>query len=111
MAKILVLSGPNLNLPGTREPHIYGHETLAGINQGLAERAQAAGRELVWFQSNAEHELTGRIDQAREDPPFRHHPYLSDLAIGVICGFGSASCGLALEATIQRLRAPAAASV
>ena len=61
MAKILVLHGPNLNLLGAREPQIYGRETLAGINQSLAERAQAAGHELLWFQSNAEHELVGRV--------------------------------------------------
>lgn len=67
MAKILVLHGPNLNLLGAREPAIYGRETLADINQRLAERAQAAGHELVWFQSNAEHELIGRIHQARDD--------------------------------------------
>lgn len=67
MAKILVLHGPNLNLLGAREPQIYGRETLAAINESLAERAQAAGHELVWFQSNAEHELIGRIHQARDD--------------------------------------------
>lgn len=67
MAKILVLHGPNLNLLGAREPQIYGRETLAAINDSLAERAQAAGHELVWFQSNAEHELIGRIHQARDD--------------------------------------------
>ena len=67
MAKILVLHGPNLNLLGSREPQIYGRETLAGINQSLAERAQAAGHELLWFQSNAEHELVGRVHQARDD--------------------------------------------
>jgi len=41
---------------------------------------------------------------ARE--PFRHHSYLSDLALGVVCGFGSASYALALEAAMQRLQAP-----
>lgn len=67
MAKILVLHGPNLNLLGVREPQVYGHDTLADINQRLAERAHAAGHELVWFQSNAEHELIGRIHQGRDD--------------------------------------------
>ena len=151
MAKILVLHGPNLNLLGTREPQIYGHEALVEINQRLADRAQDAGHELVWFQSNAEHELIGRIQQARDEQialilcnagafthtsialrdafaavaipfievhlsnvfarePFRHHSYLSDLALGVICGFGSASYGLALEAAVQRLRTAAPAS-
>ncbi len=67
MAKILALHGPNLNLLGVREPDIYGHETLADINAALAEQAQAAGHELSWYQSNAEHELIGRIHQARDD--------------------------------------------
>ena len=67
MAKILVLHGPNLNLLGAREPEIYGHLTLVDINNQLAAQAQAAGHELVWFQSNAEHELVGRIQQTRDD--------------------------------------------
>lgn len=67
MAKILVLHGPNLNLLGAREPEIYGRATLADINAALAARAQAAGHELAWFQSNAEHELIGRIHQARDE--------------------------------------------
>ena len=67
MAKILALHGPNLNLLGVREPDIYGRETLADINAALAEQAQAAGHELGWYQSNAEHELIGRIKQARDD--------------------------------------------
>ncbi len=67
MAKILALHGPNLNLLGTREPDIYGHETLADINAALTARAEAAGHELAWFQSNAEHELIARLQQARDD--------------------------------------------
>ncbi|WP_426661417.1 type II 3-dehydroquinate dehydratase [Rhodanobacter aciditrophus] len=65
MAKILVLHGPNLNLLGTREPAIYGHDTLADINGRLAAQAKAAGHQLDCFQSNAEHELVGRVQQAR----------------------------------------------
>ena len=144
MAKLLVLHGPNLNLLGVREPDIYGRETLADINNRLAQRAQAAGHELDWYQSNAEHELIGRIHQARDEQiayilinpgafthtsvalrdalaavaipfielhmsnvharePFRHHSYLSDLAVGVICGFGSDSYRLALDAAIAKL--------
>ena len=67
MAKILVLHGPNLNLLGAREPDIYGHATLADINAALAARAREAGHELAWYQSNAEHELIGRIHQARDE--------------------------------------------
>lgn len=144
MAKLLVLHGPNLNLLGVREPDIYGRETLADINNQLAQRAQGAGHELAWYQSNAEHELIGRIHQARDEQvdcilinpgafthtsvalrdaltavgipfielhmsnvharePFRRHSYLSDVAVGVICGFGSASYRLALEAALAKL--------
>lgn len=67
MGKLLVLHGPNLNLLGTREPDIYGRETLADINAALASRAEAAGHELAWFQSNAEHELVARVHQAHDE--------------------------------------------
>ena len=67
MAKILVLHGPNLNLLGEREPGIYGHATLADIDQALAARAQAAGLALESFQSNAEHVLVDRVQAARRD--------------------------------------------
>ena len=67
MAKLLVLHGPNLNLLGVREPDVYGRETLADINTRLAQLAQKAGHELAWYQSNAEHELIGRIHQARDE--------------------------------------------
>jgi len=67
VARILVLHGPNLNLLGVREPSVYGHETLADINASLQVRAQRAGHDLGWFQSNAEHELIGRIHQARDE--------------------------------------------
>jgi 3-dehydroquinate dehydratase II len=67
VAKILVLHGPNLNLLGTREPEIYGHDTLATIEARLAQVASAAGHEIAGFQSNAEHALIDRLHQARED--------------------------------------------
>lgn len=65
MAKLLVLHGPNLNLLGTREPGVYGHTTLAQIDQALL--AQAAGHALESLQSNAEHVLVDRVQAARED--------------------------------------------
>lgn len=67
MATLLVLNGPNLNLLGTREPGIYGSETLADLEARLRVQAEAAGHRLAFVQSNAEHELVGRIHQARSD--------------------------------------------
>ena len=54
MAKLLLLHGPNLNLLGTREPEIYGGETLQTVNNRLIEQAQSAGHQLDAQQSNAE---------------------------------------------------------
>jgi 3-dehydroquinate dehydratase-2 len=152
VAKILVLHGPNLNLLGTREPEVYGRDTLADIDALLVQRAQGAGHELETLQSNAEHALIDRIHQARLDgtaiilinpgafthtsialrdalagvaipfielhlsnvharEAFRQHSYLSDIAAGVICGFGADSYRLALDAALARLdRAGASAS-
>lgn len=144
MARLLLLHGPNLNLLGTREPEIYGHATLAQIDEALIARANAAGHALSTLQSNAEHVLVERIHAARIDDtafilinpgafthtsvalrdallgvglpfvelhlsnpharePFRHHSYLSDKALGVICGFGADSYRLALDAVIAHL--------
>lgn len=65
MGKVLVLHGPNLNLLGTREPEIYGYTTLADINRMMAERAQAAGIAIEFFQSNHEGALVDAIQEAR----------------------------------------------
>ncbi|MFI8717487.1 type II 3-dehydroquinate dehydratase [Stenotrophomonas sp. NPDC077464] len=67
MAKLLVLHGPNLNLLGTREPGVYGHTTLAQIDQALRVQAQAAGHAVESLQSNAEHVLVDRVQAARTD--------------------------------------------
>ena len=64
-ARVLVLHGPNLNLLGTREPEIYGSETLAIIDERLVARAKAAGVGLSTFQSNSEGDLVDRVQQAR----------------------------------------------
>ncbi len=64
---ILLLNGPNLNLLGTREPEIYGGDTLAAIEQRLVQRAQDAGAHLVAFQSNSEGELVNLIQQASRE--------------------------------------------
>jgi len=149
VAKILVLHGPNLNLLGSREPSIYGTDTLAQINDRLALQARAGGHELTCFQSNAEHELIDQVQRSRGDgtalivlnagafthtslalrdalaavavpfievhlsnvharETFRHHSYLSAIALGVIGGFGADSYRLALDAGMHWLQTPAA---
>ena len=67
MARVLLLNGPNLNLLGTREPTVYGTDTLESIERRTAALAREAGHELIAFQSNAEHELIGRIHAARSE--------------------------------------------
>jgi 3-dehydroquinate dehydratase-2 len=144
MAGILLLNGPNLNLLGTREPGIYGSASLQSIETKLAGLARTRGHELVAFQSNAEHELIGKIQAAKRDgiaiaiinpaayshtsvalrdaflsvalpfievhlsnvfarEAFRHHSYLSDIAVGCIFGLGPIGYELALEAACARL--------
>lgn len=65
--KVLLLNGPNLNLLGTREPHIYGADTLADVEQRFKEEALSLGAEAEAFQSNHEGALIDRIHAARMD--------------------------------------------
>jgi 3-dehydroquinate dehydratase-2 len=67
MSRVLLLNGPNLNLLGTREPGVYGTDTLESIEKRAAEVARELGHELLAFQSNAEHELIERIHRSRQD--------------------------------------------
>ncbi|MFT7337031.1 MAG: 3-dehydroquinate dehydratase-2 [Marinobacter maritimus] len=67
MSTILVLHGPNLNMLGTREPEVYGHETLADIDDRLRNKAADQGHHLLHLQSNAEYELIERIHEARAE--------------------------------------------
>ncbi len=144
MAKLLILNGPNLNLLGSREPAVYGSTTLDDIRRCCEALAQTLGHELLFFQSNAEHELVERIQQAYRErvdfivinpaaythtsialrdallavgipfievhlsnvfarDSFRHHSYLSDIAVGVISGLGAQGYELALQAADRRL--------
>ena len=145
MAKhILLLNGPNLNLLGTREPSVYGHETLADVAARLVASGNAQGAQVPCIQSNAEHELVDAVHQAKSlqvdyiliNPgafthtsialrdallgvaipfievhisnvhareEFRHHSYLSDVAVGVIAGLGSKGYDFALAFAMEQL--------
>jgi 3-dehydroquinate dehydratase II len=146
MQKLLVLHGPNLNLLGTREPEVYGRDTLADINGRLEHRAKTLGLALAAFQSNHEGALIDRIHAAKAEQvdfiiinpgafthtsialrdallavaipfievhlsnvhareSFRQHSYLSDKAVGVICGLGAKGYEFALEAAAAKLAA------
>ncbi|MGH7985927.1 MAG: type II 3-dehydroquinate dehydratase [Candidatus Binataceae bacterium] len=63
--KILVIHGPNLNLLGQREPEIYGHTTLADLDQSLATLADELRIAVATFQSNSEGAIVDRIQEAR----------------------------------------------
>jgi len=144
MAKLLVLHGPNLNLLGSREPEVYGHATLAEIDERLQVQAANAGHAVETLQTNSELALIERVQAAGSDgtrfilinpaafthtsvavrdalaavavpfievhlsnpharEPFRHTSFFSDLAVGVIAGFGADSYRYAMEAALARL--------
>jgi 3-dehydroquinate dehydratase-2 len=67
MASLLLINGPNLNMLGTREPGVYGKTGLADIESTLSNLANDRGHELQCFQSNAEHEIVDRLQQANTD--------------------------------------------
>jgi 3-dehydroquinate dehydratase-2 len=139
---LLVLNGPNLNMLGLREPHLYGHTTLPELEAGLRKLAQTLGVSLATFQSNHEGALVDRIQAARTDgtdfiilnagaythtsvairdalagvkiafvevhlsnvhkrEEFRHHSYLSDLAVGVVAGLGPSGYEAAVRFAAQ----------
>ena len=144
MSSILVLHGPNLNLLGSREPDVYGYETLEDINGMLAAQAESADLGFDCLQSNAEFELINRLHATRDDDTefllinpgafthtsialrdailgvelpfieihlsnvysreaFRHTSFFSDIAVGVIAGFGANSYALAMTGAISHI--------
>ncbi len=146
MKTVFVLNGPNLNLLGTREPTVYGAQTLADVEQLCQQACARHGFALQFRQSNHEGDLVDWIHEAgrlhaegrlagavlnagaythtsvalldaikgtgvplielhisnvhaRES--FRHHSYISPVARAVMCGFGVAGYGLAIDALAQ----------
>ena len=67
MSNFLLLNGPNLNLLGSREPEVYGATRLEDIEANCIDVAKENGHSLECFQSNAEHELIDRIQQAAQE--------------------------------------------
>jgi len=142
--RICVLHGPNLNLLGTREPELYGTETLSSLDEKIRVRGSELGAQVQSYQSNHEGELVDRIQElsdrvdgwlvnaaglthtsvalrdalvasrrpfvevhltniyARE--PFRHRSLLSDVAMGVVSGFGARSYLFGLDGLLDGLR-------
>ncbi|MBL4600996.1 MAG: type II 3-dehydroquinate dehydratase [Rhizobiaceae bacterium] len=135
---ILLINGPNLNLLGTREPEIYGSQTLADVEHFCLSHAKTHGMNLAAFQANSEGAIIDAIHDARGKhqiiiinpgaythtsvairdalsgvaipvyevhlsnvharEPFRKHSYISDIAVGVICGLGSQGYLAAIDA-------------
>jgi len=93
--KILVLHGPNLNLFGRREPHIYGTTTLAEINTRLAALADAAGVELEVIQSNHEGVLIDFL-----------HTHIDDAQGALLNPAGLTQHGVPLHDTIKAMPFP-----
>ena len=67
MKRLMILNGPNLNLLGLREPHIYGTTTLAQIKENCERHAKELGMTLSFHQSNHEGALVDLIQSARQD--------------------------------------------
>jgi 3-dehydroquinate dehydratase II len=93
--KILVLNGPNLNLLGRREPHIYGSMTLADVQKKLEELAKELKVELVFFQSNHEGELVDML-----------HKHIDSAAGAILNPGGLTQFGVSLHDAIKSMAFP-----
>lgn len=138
MKTVIILNGPNLNMLGTREPEIYGKQTLQDIEHICEEKSKSLQLRLEFRQTNDEGQLIDWVQQAGKEAAgliinpgayghtsialmdavlgikipaieihlsnihkreeFRHNTYIARAVQGVICGFGSASYTLALQA-------------
>jgi 3-dehydroquinate dehydratase-2 len=95
MATIFILNGPNLNLLGQREPHIYGHETLDDLEAMCRDHAEALDIDIDFRQSNHEGVLIDWVHEARQ------------LADGLICNFGAYShTSIALHDALLSVQVP-----
>src|SRR5688572_11734116 len=118
--RIAVLNGPNLNLLGTREPELYGHETLDDIERRLRAAGKDLGVDLEFAQHNGEGELVDAVHAlvgvampfvevhitnvfARERE--RRRSMLASAAVGVVCGLGALGYELALRGLVAHLAA------
>ncbi|QMU57615.1 MAG: type II 3-dehydroquinate dehydratase [Boseongicola sp.] len=143
MSALLVLNGPNLNLLGTRQPEIYGSETLKNVEANCLAAATNLGHSVEFLQSNHEGVLIDALHGARDKfdgivlnagayshtsiairdaiasievptvevhvsniharETFRHHSFITSVALGIISGFGIHGYVLALQALDQHL--------
>ena len=93
MTTVLVLEGPNLNLVGTREPEIYGHETLEQIHAGISTRAAELGLTVAFFQSNHEGALIDRL-------------HLRDFDVAIVNAGGLTHTSIALRDALLAVQRP-----
>ena len=93
MTAVLVLEGPNLNLVGTREPEIYGYETLEEIHAGIAARASELGLTVAFFQSNHEGALIDRL-------------HLRDFDVAIVNAGGLTHTSVALRDALLAVQRP-----
>ena len=93
MIRVLVLQGPNLNLVGTREPEIYGYETLDEIHAGIATRAAELGLSVDFYQSNHEGLLIDRL-------------HLRDFDVAIVNAGGLTHTSIALRDALLAIQRP-----